>query len=63
MVYNTLHKMLGLLGYQGEVTLFPNDDDDEAPKFSLDKLVLKELLEGKDPQIIRHLLVYAAENP
>ena len=25
--------------------------------------MMKEVLEGRDPHVIKHLLVYAAENP
>jgi len=55
MVYQVLHKMLEAVGFHEVAS--------SEHTFSLDRLVLKEVLEGKDPQIIRHLLVYAQENP
>ncbi len=62
IVYQTLHKMLATLGYEKEIQL-ESFEYEAVATFSLDKLVLREILESRDPQIIRHLLIYAEENP
>ena len=52
-MYQVLYKMLATLGYDKEIQI------DQDLTFSLDKLVLREILENRDPQVIRHLLIYA----
>ena len=41
----------------------PSTAQSDARYFSLDEIVIKEVLEGRDPQVIRHLLQHASENP
>lgn len=66
MVYQILHRLLQLIGYEGRVPLDSpgSDASDECDRyFSLDEIVMKEVLLGRDPQVIRHLLQHSAAEP
>ena len=61
-----LHKLLSAIGYGEEIILEPGSaikSEDEPRKFCLDDIFMKEVISGRDPQVIRHLLQHAAEEP
>ena len=63
-VYQVLYKALASIGYEGVIKLHPTvSESDEIKKFSLDEIVMKEVMVQSEPKVIRHLLLYAAENP
>jgi len=65
MVYQVLQEILNLLGYHGEMRIEKGDsgNGDDIKTFSLDSLMMREVLESRDPQVIRHLLIYAEDHP
>lgn len=63
IVYQILYKLLSYIGYNGEVILDKSDDDSAPRCFSLDEIIMKELIDSRDPQVIRHFLQYSSEDP
>lgn len=66
LVYQVLHKLLSAIGYGNEIILEPapaQRSDGEPRIFCLDDIFMKEVISGRDPQVIRHLLQHAAEEP
>lgn len=61
-----LYRLLSAIGYEGKVPLQGSSSAasaDSGEVFCLDDIVMREILQHKDPQILRHLLEHALENP
>ena len=54
-IYQVLYRLLSSIGYEGKVVL-QGPGVAGGAVFSLDAIVMNEILQHKDPQILRHLL-------
>ena len=54
-----LNKLLMCLGYEKQITLETAPDESDPKVFSLDSIILSQVLQSREPQVLSHLLQYA----
>ena len=55
-LYMGLNKLLMCLGYEKQITLETAPDESDPKVFSLDSIILSQVLQSREPQVLSHLL-------